>query len=248
MADNEPQKKFYLTDSSEWLLLQELSTRLSYRKALYLPTPQIDAGLHVLEAELRHTCILIVQTIPQNLLEEQFDQCQTALKNLCLLLDRLALQGSSRGNLERPKYAHLRELIAFLDSTSEAVDLVIGPNEKLFELPNGADDLSSCLRTVTNCKDALSGLLTPSRSESAVQPPRIHREKTAWKKSKVRNQARCVIKALFEHFKCGMSHEVLLKLMEDQNEDLLLPNLQFMLSPCLDLEFWEEAQYDDTNP
>lgn len=252
MADNEPYNKFYLTDSSEWLLLQELSRRLSQKKASHraLPTPRIDqiesrqdAGL--LEFELRH--IFKEQRSPQSIVKEKFEHCQTALKNLCSLLDRLALHRSSHSNLEGQKYSHLRALIGILDSTPGPIDLVNGPNEKLFKLPDDADDLRNCLQTVTDCNHALGGPPTLPPLESVVRPSRTQREKTAWKKSKVRDQAIRVIKALFEHFKCGVSHEVLLKLIEDQNEDLLLPNLQLMLSPCPDLKSWEEAQYGYAN-
>lgn len=250
MADNGPNKKFYLTDSSEWLLLQELSTRLRQRKASHraLSTVRIDQieiqhQAHLLEIELRR--IFIVQNIPQSLVEEEFELFQATLKDLCSLLNRLALHRSSCSKLEGQKYVHLRALIGVLDSTSGPIDLVNGPNEKLFKLSNEAGDLQNCLHRVTNCNSALSRLLVHPPLESVVRPSRTQRETKAWKESKVRNQAIHVLKTLFKHFKCEMPHEVLLKIIEDQNEDLSLPNLQLMLSLCPDLESWEEVQYGD---
>lgn len=251
MANIEPREVFYPTDSNEWRLLQELSTSLIQRKASYhaLPRARIDQiSIHhdasLLEIELRRT--FIVQQTPQSLPEQEFKHFQTALKNLCSVLDRLALHRNTRGNLKGQDYANLRALIGVLDSTSGEVDLVNGPNESLFKLPNNAADLRNCLCTVTECNNALSGLLTPPPLESSIRPSRVQRGKVAWKKSKVRDQAIRVLEALFEHFQCGMSHEVLLKLLEE-NENPLLPNLRLMLSSCPELKSWEEVQYGDAD-
>lgn len=239
----------YLTELNEWRLIQEIATWLSQRKAPYHALPksiseqigvQIDADL--LEFELRRT--FLVQKFPQNLNQADFKHCQTALKNLCSLLDGLAQHRSLCNDPEGHEYIHLRASIGFLESTSEAIDLVNGPNKRLFKLPNNTIDLRNCLRTITECNDALSGLLAPSLLEPAVQPSRIQRGEATCKKDRIRDRAMFILGTLFEHFRCGMSHEILLKLIQDPDEDSGSPNLQLMLSACPELEMWQEVQCD----
>ncbi|RFU77282.1 hypothetical protein TARUN_4958 [Trichoderma arundinaceum] len=114
-------------------------------------------------------------------------------------------------------------------------------------LPSDAVELGKCLRVVTECNDTVSRLLAPPQHESSIQPLQRQQKKRMWKKARIRNRASFVLGTLFEHFRCGTSHEVLLKLIEDPDEDLVLPSLQLMLSPCPELENWQEVQCDSMN-
>ncbi|KAL6898350.1 hypothetical protein GGI43DRAFT_408965 [Trichoderma evansii] len=239
----------YLTELSEWRLIQEIAEWLSQRKAPCHVQPNsinnqlgYNAYADLLEFELRRT--FMVQEFPQNLSQAEFECCQEALEHLCSLLDGITSHQNTCDDSKGQKYTHLRALRGILESTSGKIDLVNGPNKSLFKLPDNATDLGNCLRTVTECNNALSELLAPPTLEPVIQPYRIQRERSAWKKNKIRNEAICVLRILFEHFKCGMSHEVLLKLNQVPNKDLAFPSLQLMLSLCPELELWQEVQCD----
>jgi hypothetical protein len=185
----------------------------------------------------------MVQEFPQTLDQTEFEQCQETLKNLCSLLDAIAWpQGAHGDDPESQGYTHLRALTGLLDSTSGTFDLVNGPNKKLFNLPKDAAGLRKCLHVVTECNNALSRLLAPPLQEWATQPSKKQLKKRMWKKGRIRNQAILVLSSLFEHFKCKTPHEVLLKLIEDLDESLSLPNLQLMLSSCPEPGVWQEVQ------
>lgn len=240
-----------LTDSHEWLLLRELSEWLSQRKAPYHAIPinqhinnHFDADL--LEFELRRA-FFTVQRIPQILDPEKFIYYHGILKQLCSLLDRLAAHQRTHGDSKGEDYPHLEALIGHLNPTCDAIVLVNGPEQRLFELPSELAALRDCLTSVTECNNALDGLLTPTPLESVIQPSQRERKRSPWKSRKIRDQATCVLKALFKHFKCGIPHEVLLKLIESPNEDLIVSSLQLMLPSCPELKSWHEVQCDNTD-
>ncbi|KAM0259057.1 hypothetical protein ACHAQJ_003558 [Trichoderma viride] len=231
----------HLIELSEWRLLQRLAVQLGQRKASYqvLPGP-VHYDAELLEIELRRA--FMVQEFPQTLDQTEFEQCQEMLKNLCSLLDAIAWPPGAHGDLEGQGYTRLRALTGFLESTSGTVDLVYGPNKKLFRLPNDAAGLRKCLHVASECNNALSRLLASPLQEWATQPSQRQQKKRMWKKGRIRNRAKFVLTTLFEHFRCGTPHEVLLKIIEDPDEDLLLPNLQLMLSSCPELRSWQEVQ------
>lgn len=240
-----------LTDSHEWLLLRDLSEWLSQRRAPYhaIPTNQrrenhFDAD--ILEFELRRS-FFTVQRIPQILDPEKIMYCKRILKQLCSLLDRLAAHQQTHGDFKGEDYPHLEALIEHLNPTCDAIVLVKGPEQSLFELPSESAVLRDCLTSVTACNNALDGLLTPPPLGSAMQPSQRERKESPWKSGKIRGQAICVLKALFKHFKCGIPHDVLLKLIENPNEDVIASNLQLMLPSCPELESWHEVHYDNTD-
>lgn len=239
----------YLIESNEWRLLQGLGLLLDKRKARYhghsvpLNNPkEVHPNAELFEVELRRT--FMVKEVPQNLNPIDFGDCQAKLNSLCGLLDGLVMLRSDRSVPKGEVYPHLRALTGILESTSGAVDLANGPNQTLFRLPDGVVELSKCLRIVTECNDTLSRLLASPLQESAVQPFQKQQKKRMWKKARIRNRATFVLEALFERFRCGTPHEVLLKLIEDPDEDSVLPSLQLMLSPCPDLEPWQEVRCD----
>ncbi|KAK4080209.1 hypothetical protein Trihar35433_1314 [Trichoderma harzianum] len=210
-----------------------------------------DPNADLFEVELRRA--FIVQELPRNLTLREFEECQAKLESLCLLLDRLVLDslvsnslacGQSHGH--EMVFLRLRALTTFLESTSETVDLAIGANRTLFQLPNGAE-LGRCLQVVTECNDTLGRLTASASQEPTIQPLQKQQKKRMWKKARIRNRSTFVLGTLFEHFRCGSSHEVLLKLIEDPDEESVLPSLQLMLSPCPELDLWQEVQCESVN-
>ncbi|KAK1246374.1 hypothetical protein MKX08_000176 [Trichoderma sp. CBMAI-0020] len=234
----------YLIELSEWRLLQRIGSLLDHRKAPYQvqPGPHLNPNAELFEVELRRA--FMVQELPQNLGPTEFRQCEAKLKSLCSLLDELALPQSAHGHPDGKPFPRLRVLTGFLESTSEKFDLANGPNKTLFNLPSDADQ---CLEDITKCNDTLSRLVAPASQEPAIQPLQRQQEKRMWKKARIRNRVTFILGTLFEHFRCGTSHEVLLKLIEDPNEDLELPSLQLMLSPCSELESLQEVRCDSVN-
>lgn len=77
-----------------------------------------------------------------------------------------------------------------------------------------------------------------------IQPIQTKGRNSVWKKNEIRDRAICVLKTLFGNFKCGKPHEVLLKLTEYSDHDLISPKLQFMLSTCSASDVWQEVQCD----
>ncbi|KAM0524475.1 hypothetical protein ACHAPE_000569 [Trichoderma viride] len=237
-----------LSDSSEWRLLQRLAALMSPRKTTHHALPRLvndpkgtrlDADL--LEYELRQT--FRVQELPPVLSHQEFEFCQEALQRLCSLLDSLISYRSAESGRKHRKYTHLRTSIIVLESTSGAISLINDPGISLFKLPDDAAVLRKCTRVVTECNNVLNGLLTPSLLEPVIQPSRAPQAKSAWKKSRIRDQAIHVLRTVFEHFRCGVPHEILLRLTGDPNKDLIFPSLQLMLSSCPELELWQEAQW-----
>ncbi|KAL7784841.1 hypothetical protein V8C37DRAFT_342878 [Trichoderma ceciliae] len=240
----------YLIESNEWRLIQGLGLLLDKRKAPYQrPLNNCEGAqstAELFEVELRHA--FMIREFPRNLDPAEFQQCQAKLNGLCLLLDGLAWPRSAHCDPENQAYPRLRALAGLLESTSEAVNLVNGLNKTIFRLPNDTVELSKCLHVVTECNHALSRLLPPPPQESAIlQPLQRQQKKRMWKKARIRNQATFILETLFGHFSCKTPHEVLLKLTEDPDEDLILPRLQLILSPCPGLESLQEVWCDSVD-
>ncbi|KAL7921714.1 hypothetical protein ACQKWADRAFT_321287 [Trichoderma austrokoningii] len=244
----------YLNDSNEWRLLDELGRLLDQKKARYRVKAgqfrdhrQVNLNAEIIETELRG--VFTAKQISRVLDATEFEQCQTHLNSLCSLLDHLARPTSNtqsgQGSLGYPR---LRALTGLIESTSGEVDLASGNGQTLFELPGGAGELGDCLRVVTEYNKAINQLLAPPSQEPVIPPlEKQQHRKGAWKEGIIRNQAKLVLKTLFQHFKCGTQHQVLLKLVEDPDEDLILPDLQLLLSPCLELDLWQEARCNFAN-
>lgn len=239
----------YLNDSTEWRLLDELGRLLDQRKARhYVPAGrfrdhrQVNLNAELIETELRS--VFTVKQISRALDATEFEQCQTHLSSLCSLLDGLVRAPYIHAG--RFPYPRLRVLSEFLESIPGEIDLASGRNQTVFELPRGVHELDKCLRVVTEYNKVINHLLAPPLQEAVISSlQKQQHQKGAWKNGIIRNQAILALKTLFQHFKCGTPHEVLLKLVEDPDEDL--PDLQLYLSPCLELDLWQEARCDFVN-
>ncbi|KAL7820890.1 hypothetical protein V8C26DRAFT_426799 [Trichoderma gracile] len=240
----------YLLESNEWRLIQGLARLLDERKAAHQVQSRASGALNhgkrvhpeaeFFEIELRRA--FRVQDFPHNLDPEAFEQCEAKLKSLCLLLDQLAWSQSTHGHSGGHTHQRLRALSGLLESTSGVFDLANGPNKTLFRLPSDSAELNRCLQIVTECNDTLDKFTAPAPQETILQPLQRQQNKRMWKKARIRKRASYILGALFEHFRCGMSHEVLLRLIEDPDEESVLPSLQLMLSSCPDPDSWQEVQ------
>lgn len=242
----------YLIESNEWRLLQEFGRLLDQKKARYYvqgrllnSQERVQTNSELIEVELRR--VFMVKEIHQNLDPVEFERCQAKLNSLCSLLDGLARSTNADSGTEGLAYPRLQALTSFIKSTPGNVDLASGSNETLFRLPHDAGKLCDCLRIVTECNDVLSPLLAPPSQAPVIQPLQKQQKRRAWKKAVIRNRAMFVLEILFKHFRCGTPHEVLLELNEDPDEDSVLPSLKLMLSPCFELESWQEARCDSVN-
>lgn len=235
----------YINESNEWRLIDELGRLLDQRKSRYQPLRDhrlVQPTVQLIEFELRH--VFIVQRVTRNLEPEEFDQFQAKLQSLCLFLDHLARSTNAHVEPDRSAYPRLQALIKFLESTAGEIDLAYGPNETLFRLPRDANEFQECQRVINEYNKALGQLLGAPSQTPIIQPSQTQRKEKKLEKSTMRNQAQLALKTLFERFNCGASHKVLLKLVEDSDEDIILSNLQLILFPCLQLESWQEARCD----
>lgn len=240
-----------LTDSREWLLLRDISEWLSQRKAPYRAVPinetrEIRFDADLLEFELRRT-FFTIQNFPQSLRPEKFVCFQKIIEQLCSLLDRLAAHQEAGDEFESEGYVHLVALRGLPNPNCEPIDLVNGPEQRLFELPSDTAELHEYLTAVTNCNNALNELLAPLPLELVTQPSRREQKESPWKKGQIRDRAICVLETLFKHFKCGIRHDILLKLAENSNEDMIVSCLQLMLPSCPEVESWKEVRYDNAD-
>ncbi|KAI1746745.1 hypothetical protein F4782DRAFT_553070 [Xylaria castorea] len=236
----------YLIQSVEWRLLQELARLLEPKMARYRMHSEplhdnkgVSSHAEQFEVELRQA--LTVEEFSDDLNQRDYDQCQANLRFLCSLLDNLTKWRSDHVGPAAPAYPRLSALVKYLALISKSVDLVNGPNETLFNLPRDDGELDNCLGVVSGCNFALGQLLQPAVEAPAFRPLRKTDKKWTWKQARIRNHAIFALGALFNHFRGGTSHEVLLKLTEDPGEDATLPSLQIMLSLCSELESWQEA-------
>ncbi|PHH80669.1 hypothetical protein CDD80_349 [Ophiocordyceps camponoti-rufipedis] len=237
-----------LTESEEWCILQKLSRLLKQMKTRYVADLQAPHDVAMLEAELRHTLYITGKTPPE-LAETQLQHCQEMLRDLCSLLESLAVSlpftynTPNTWNQGYSTYRRLRASIQSLESASGRVSLVTGDGEKLFELANSSSkELGQYLQTVTDCNDVISRHLTASPREPTISSISKHAGESAkWRTSRIRKRTKVVLGALFDHFRCGMTHDVLLRLSEDTGDDSEMhPSLQLMLHPCSGLTFLQE--------
>ncbi|KAJ8133552.1 hypothetical protein O1611_g68 [Lasiodiplodia mahajangana] len=191
------------------------------------------------EFELRQT--FMTEGTSLNIDEKNYDQCQTKLKRVCSLLEGLSISLETLDDSAVQAYPRLYTLTRHLASGSGAINLVIGPEKAIFKLPQDYNELETCLRIVTECNVTLDRLQPVIIQGPMVQPLRQQRRERMWEGARVRKHVTCVLETLFKHFKCGTAHEVLIKLVEDPDQDSALPNLRLAFSPCPDPQFLQEA-------
>ncbi|KAH7322580.1 hypothetical protein B0I35DRAFT_426067 [Stachybotrys elegans] len=239
----------YLVESNEWRLLQRIGRLLNQRKAPFRAPPHEHRGgrlnAELLEVELRE--VFVTREYPQDLPLKDFEDYQATLISLCSILDGLVCFRKTGRTILGKTYPQLSALAEHLESTTSILDLIDGPNETVFRLPQDPAELRQCLDVATKCNTGLPRLLEPMPHEPAKPPISFQRSKTAWKKARIRNRATVVLGRLFGHFKCQQPHEVLLKLVEDPDEHSSLPDLHLMLPSCHELEIWQEARCECTD-
>ncbi|KAH7118152.1 hypothetical protein B0J13DRAFT_202103 [Dactylonectria estremocensis] len=216
------------------------------------------------ETELRQ--ILTREEIALNLPESAFHDCRDKLRDLCALLDRLVsphitedsqwrsfatddddpLSSSIQWNLwdrVRKSYPNLMALDRFLANIPlEAIkvfDLVTGPHQTIFKLPDYICDVRSSLIVVTECNELFTQFSTSRRSQYPKPNPRPRGEE--WEDTRLRDRAATVFAILFRQFSCETRHEIMLRLSEDSTSYTSQPILHLLLSCCPELNCWQEV-------
>ncbi|KAJ3562791.1 hypothetical protein NPX13_g8432 [Xylaria arbuscula] len=233
----------YLIESTEWRLLQELGCLFKSRLARlrrgstndHDRTPSV-AGL--VEVELRQ--VFLIEEIPQSLGQEDYDQCQINLKILCSLLENLLKPQSTSESVVAHIYPRLYTLTKSLKSGISELDLASGPQETVFTLPRDEDELENCLCLITASNIALRRLL-PLVPQEPIARPLPKENKRMWKKAWVRNHATSMFETIFDHFRCGTPHEVMVKLIDDPDENTVSPYLHMALSLCPEFRLLQEV-------
>jgi hypothetical protein len=129
-----------------------------------------------------------------------------------------------------------------LEAPTELFDLASGPHQTLFRLPEDMNELKNELKMVTECNDFVGQLFTTNRESLHRSMPKAKEQ--VWTDTRLRDRAATVLGTIFERFKCGIRHEVMLKLSEDSDKGIPRPKLHLLLSSCLDSDRWEEALCD----
>ncbi|KAK4187620.1 hypothetical protein QBC35DRAFT_409987 [Podospora australis] len=236
----------YPIESSSWRLLQALGNHLGQKKARYQPLPfansdLIQLDLDFFEVELRR--VFLVRDGWRNFSPEDFALFQETLGRLCSFLES-AVTNEIHPALDRLPYPRLRGLVAFLEnSDDELFDLISGPNQSLFQLSTEPHKIRDNLDTVTECNNVL-GRLLQSPKESTFRPP-PKEKKRPWKDPTKRNHVISVLDGLFQQFRCGKGHELVMDVSEDVDKD---ENLRLVLSCCApghchDHDAWQPVQY-----
>lgn len=240
----------YLFESNEWLLMYELGQAFDLRKsrfqsgrpeAIHRPVAEhIESGLRLLlrpKEEPRGS--------PQHLSDEIFNIFHVNLCRLCSVLNRLVSEElvlPHTASVAAP-YRQLRSLRQFLISEDITVDLVHGPNTKLFTLPRDDGEIYEYRRLVDDANQALGSLCPTPFLEPRTPTPSRRERRDAWKKAEVRKQTTDTLEALFQRFTCNAQHEVLLRLTRDTGENDAPLSLELILpSTCREAGSWRQAR------
>lgn len=194
----------YLIESNEWRLLHSLSLLLGQRKARHCvqPDPLRDHQVTnpyaaLFEVELRR--VFIIKEHSQILDKNIFEQCQSVLLSLCSLLNNLVWPQSTNSSTQNQSYPHLRALANVIENTTGPIDLANGVNQTIFRIPDTVVELERCLNQLTSYNNGLCGLLEQPSQAQAIQPTRLGKKKSAWKKARVREQATSVLGGLLKN-------------------------------------------------
>lgn len=237
----------YLIDCSEWQLIQSIGLGISQRKSRFdgsaashrsSTSLRAHPDAELLDVELRR--VFLQKDCRQNLSAFQFEEFEAALKRLCDLLDRL-VHPQLRQTSDGLQYRHLRAVAKHLDTSDQSFDLACGPHSTLFKLPENGTELKLSLEAVAEYNDSLARLFT---TPQGAAPPRLRKEdgERMWKDAGLRGRASVVLRSLFEHFKCGTSHEVMLKLSHDIECGTAPSSVDVMLPLCPDPNQWHEVE------
>ncbi|KAK1755455.1 hypothetical protein QBC47DRAFT_401624 [Echria macrotheca] len=232
-----------LFECDEWRLLQALGGLLAGRQAKVqfqrgIPEPADCSHGHpnyeFLEVELRRT--FLPRDSSRNLSADEFELLHSTLRTLCALLENsVVVEGRPTADSEGlDPYARLRRLVAALAESTDIVDLLATPDK-----PRGIFDMSAQVKrnldTISECNDTISRLLS-SQATPLPQPPPKSKERKPWKDCEKRRRAAAVLQALFRRVRCGKSHELVMRGLENANE------LQCFLSSCLSVGVWRHVR------
>ncbi|RSM15028.1 hypothetical protein CEP52_001023 [Fusarium oligoseptatum] len=212
------------------------------------------------ETELRQ--IFTREDITLNLSESQFHDFRDKLRDLCALLDRLVspqitkdAQALGIGNFRSPSivwnlwdrvreaYPNLMALYRFLANIPEdpvtVFDVVTGPHQIIFKLPDDISSMESGLKVVTECNNLFTQSSTSRHSQYASPKPKP--KKAEWEDTRLRDRAATIFASLFQRFTCEQRHGVMLQLSKDSAFCAAPPILHLLLSCYPELKRWQEV-------
>lgn len=242
----------YLAECREWRLLKALGFALKGRKARYIaPGAHIHFDQQLFECELRR--VFTPKYSNPELSDSVFDEFSTIFKNICKMLDGLVKRKStSRPPPSHSAYSNLHTLVHYLEDllplptpsgpSDNMFDLSCGSHETLFRLPQHTSELKNGLDTLTKYNNVVDQLFS-----THCDSPRWENNNADGSTSLdtgLRGRATTVLESLFETFKCGGRHEVMLRLSEGLNQATPRQRLHLLLSSCLSPTLWQETLCD----
>ncbi len=230
----------YLIECNEWRLLQALGLLVDQRKSrfnfgLLDSTPEASSlpnlAAELFEVAVRH--VFLPRDCSRALSTADFNGCEEKLKGVCELFDRIVHPRVSQAAEKNAGYPRLRSLLRMLEQSEsdETFDLVHGSRPTLFKSPDDQAELKTSLALVTDYNDSLARLLASPSREAPARPVSKKQKKT-WNDVKLRRRAASALGAIFEHLRCGPSHEVMLKVAGDGDGGAALSSLDLRLSSC----------------
>ncbi|KAJ4024937.1 hypothetical protein NW752_002391 [Fusarium irregulare] len=222
-------------ESRRQLIETELREMLR-RTDIALSLPQ--AKFHIFRERLCELCTLLDQLVSRSI-KEDFQEQSLEIDEGPLFLS------VSSGPLERARdsYPNLVELDRFLANIPQGLikffDLLTGPHQTIFELPNNIHDENHVQMVVTECNDILSQSFT-SRFSQYPKPYRSSKGEV-WEDTQFRDRTATVFALLFQRFSCRTRHEIMLRLSEDSTALSSQPILHLLLSCCRESNFWQQV-------
>ncbi|KAE8406233.1 hypothetical protein BDV37DRAFT_281143 [Aspergillus pseudonomiae] len=241
----------FLLECEEWRVLQAIATLLEEGKAYCEPraltVPGWSQDLHQLFwVELRG--ILAYRERDPYLPMALFHNCQVKLSNVCVLLSRLVncrrVTVHAEGEAETCEYKgsaypFLHGLVSFLQTSTGILNLAGGPDSVLLELPRGISQIEQYLYTVMECNRLIKGLFqAPTVQHGASGQPIFTVKGPMWSDTRHRDKAITVFRSLFERLRCGIQHEILLKVPDNSLPRHVQQELYLLLRVHKQISSW----------
>ena len=238
----------YLIECKEWRLLQALGLLVGQSNLSRFNPGMLEvSGLPNLAAklfEIEVRRVFLPRDRSRALSTADFNECRERLKGVCELFDRIVHPHLSQTAEKNAGYPRLSSLLRLLEHSESDVilDLVHGSRPALFRPPSNQTELQTSLALVTDLNDSLARLFaSPTREAPVRSAPK--KERKTWNDARLRRRATSALGAVFEHLRCGPSHEVMLKVAGDADSGAAASSLDIRLSSCPDLTQHPDAKW-----
>jgi len=202
--------------------------------ALSLP----EAKSHIFQERLRELCTLLNQLVSRPIKESSREESLAVDDDLLFL--GISSNLSERTRKSYPNLVILDRFLAKVPQGSNIFfDLLTGPYQTIFELPDNIQDVKNCLAVVTECNDILTQSFTSRFSQYPKPNPKSKGE--VWEDTRFRDRAATVFALLFQQFSCKARHEITLRLSEDLTTCTSQPVLHLLLSCGPESNFWQQV-------